>query len=284
MKRSPWFGTAAAFLCLSAVCPAAITSYFADFSGDETSLTSAFAGASDAAVPGWTWNGTAGVGGGEGILVGSSSSNKYYRPTPGADATSAIDLAALSSGQGFRSSADFRWSDIEATDLTVLNFGFVTTQATAMSSTNSMGGSIIRSAGGSGVTLRLRSGTSDVETLSFNQSLFTAGNWYRLVYETVKTDTANTFASVLTLYSIGADGTATPVVMDNVGTPLTISSQIGSSVLYSDSAAFAAYDVRNTNGISAMDNLRLEFIPEPSAAALLAVGMAGMAVRRRRGL
>ncbi|MBX3742900.1 MAG: PEP-CTERM sorting domain-containing protein [Akkermansiaceae bacterium] len=281
MKRSPWFGTAV-FLCLSAVSSAAITSYFADFEGDSTSLTSVFAGASDAAVPGFTWNATAGVGGGAGVLVGSSASNKYYRPSPGADATSAINLASLSSGEGFRSSADFRWSDTSATDLTVLNFGFVTTQGTAMSSSNSMGGSIIRTAGGSTVALRLRSGTSDVETLSFNQSLFTAGSWYRLVYETVKTDTANTFASVLTLYSIGADGTSTAVVMNNAGNPLVVSSQVGASFLYSDTAAFAAYDVRNTNGISAMDNLRMEFIPEPSAAGLLLLGLSGVMARRTR--
>jgi len=264
---------------------AAITSYFEDFSGGSTSLTEKFAAASNGAVVGFEWSATAGVGGGAGITITSSTSNKFYRPTPYSDATSAIDMTAVSAGQGFRFSTDFVWSNTASTALTVLNVGFVpaSTSASAMSSSTSMGGSIIRN-GSSTVQMRLRSGATDVATLGFSQSLFTAGQWYRLVYETRKTDTANTFNSVLTLYSLGLDGTLSPVLMMDGGNQLSITSDVAviATSVYSDATSFAVYDVRNTDGISALDNLGMTFIPEPSSVVFVSLGALGMVAGRRR--
>lgn len=286
MTRFP-FPAAFCFLALSSVSQA-ITSYTADFSGSAGSLTGLFKEVADGAVTsaGMTWGATAGVGGGGGVLVtNSAADNFFYRPDPVDNATSAFNFSALTAGQGFSSSADFLWSasntTSDLTDLTSLNMGFSTARpsnalSAAPGSSSFISGSLIRN-GATTVQLRIRNDNATPFTTTFNQSALTAGNWYRLTYQaTLNGD--GTIANLVTLYAIGADGLATPVEVDSVSGDVTNAGLLASTESYS------SYDIRNanSNGIDAIDNLNVTFIPEPSALALVALGGVALAGRRRR--
>jgi len=278
MKNLPLLSSIGSVLLAAApMSQAVITSYFSDFNSGSGTVTDYTAANGDPAVD-FAWDAAAGVGGGGGVLIGSSASNKYYLP----DDTSAFDFTTLPSGDGYRVTADFRWSDSTSTDLTVINIGFVPSTGSTMSSTTSMGGSLIRAADGSTVTLRLRTGSTNVDTMSFGQDSLTAGNWYRLTYEVTKSGTANAFNGIVTLYSIGEDGLDAAQVFLDGGTPASVSGSQTNATLYEDGSVISVYDVRNTNGINAVDNLGVSYIPEPSAAAMLGLGALAFGARRRR--
>lgn len=278
------FPIATLLLALPSFSQAAITSFNADFSGDAGSLTGLFREAADGAVTGAgvSWGATAGVGGGGGVLVtNSGADNFFYRPGPTPDnATSGFDFSALTVGQGFSSTADFLWSNSSSTDLTSINVGFSTARPTNALSTDVsdsfLSGSLIRN-GSSTVQLRIRSNNATPFTTSFAQSALTAGEWYRMTYQ-VTLNGDGTIANLVALYSIGADGLATPVEVDSVSGNVT-----NAGVLASGSA-FSGYDIRNTNsnGIDAIDNLGVAFVPEPSAVVMVLAGGVVMAGRRRR--
>lgn len=283
MTRFP-FPAAAVLLALSPLSQAAITSYSADFNSGAGSLTGLFKEAVDGAVTGAgvSWGATAGVGGGGGVLVtNSAADNFFYRPDPVANATSAFDFSALTVSQGFSSSTDFLWSNSTSTDLTSLNMGFSTARpsnalSAAPGSSSFISGSLIRN-GATTVQLRIRNDNATPFTTTFNQSALTAGNWYRLTYQaTLNGD--GTIANLVTLYAIGADGLATPVEVDSVSGDVTNAGLLASTESYS------SYDIRNanSNGIDAIDNLNVAFIPEPSALALVALGGVALGGRRRR--
>lgn len=291
MTKLP-FPTAAMLLALSSFSQAAITSYSADFNGGATSLTDPFKETADGAVTsaGMTWGATAGVGGSGGVLVtNTGQDNFFYRPgTTPDNSTSAFDFTALSAGQGFSSSADFLWSNSTATDLTSLNVGFSTARpsnalSAAPGSSSFLSGSLIRNASATTVQLRIRSDNATPFSTTFSQTAsetspgMTAGSWYRLTYQTTLNGDG-TIANLLTLYSIGVDGLATPVEVTSVSGNVTNTGLLGSA------AAYSAYDIRNlnSNGIDAVDNLNVTFIPEPSAMALVALGGVALAGRRRR--
>jgi hypothetical protein len=281
MKRSAWPATVAISLCLSAVCPAAITSYFADFT-DSASLSGSFRSSSNGAVAGAAWSATGGVGGGGGVQITNNTQNAFfYRP----DANSFFDLSSLTTGQGYRSSSDFFWSGAPAsTDLTVITAGFTTGNNlnNALSTNGSLAGSLIRNANSTDLTLRIRfDNTTAPGSLAFSQETLSPNSWYRLQFDMVK-DSATTFSSMVTLYSIGADGLGGPVAVTFNSADVSISRTITAAALAADVDAHSAFDVRANNSITAVDNLRVSFIPEPASAGLFVFGLACMAARRRR--
>ena len=271
-----------ALLAAAPVSHAAITAYVVDFTG-EFSLEDNFQKGGGGDVVGAAWSATSGVGAGGGISITNTGQNNfYYRP----DGDSSFDFAGLSAGQGFRSAADFRWSDSTATELTVLNLGFAisNTAANALSATGSIGGSIIRNttAGITTTLIRLRAGNSTIHSLEFDQAALTDENWYRLTFETLKSETAGTFNSIVTLYSIGADGLSAPVLFNDGTTNIVLLGDLAGAGLYSDTSVSSVYDIRNTNGIDSVDNLNVTMIPEPASAALLGLGAVVFGLRRRR--
>lgn len=283
MMRLP-FPTAALLLALSPFSQAAITSYGADFNSGSGSLTDFFLRTGDNPAAGVTWNATAGVGGGGGLLVtNGTTDNFFYRPGTPSDATSALDFSALTVGQGFSSSVDFLWSNSSSTDLTSLNAGFSITRPNNALSAGSetasfISGSLIRNTPDPNlVQLRIRSHNATPFSKSFVQTTLEAGEWYRMTFQaTMNGD--GTIANLLTLYSIGANGLATPVVVDS------ISGNVTNDMVADSATVYSAYDIRNvnSNGIDAVDNFNVSFIPEPSAIALVALGGVAMAGRRRR--
>jgi len=282
MTKLP-FPAAAMFLALSSFSQAAISSYGADFNSGSGSLTGFFLRTADSAAAGLTWDATAGVGGGGGVLVttGATADNFFYRPTPANNSTSTFDFSALTTGQGFSSSVDFLWSNSTSTELTSVNAGFSTHRGSSALSAGSLttsfiSGSLIRN-GADTVDLRIRSHTGVAFSSTLDQDTLNAGAWYRLTYQaTLNSD--GTIANLVTLYSIGANGLATPVVVNSVSGNVTNDMVADSATMYS------AYDIRNTNsnGIDAVDNLNVTFIPEPSALVLVALGGMAIAGRRRR--
>ena len=266
---------------------AVITAYAVDFNGGASSFIGNFLAANDNSTTSFAWGAASGVGGGGGLdVTNAGQDNIFYRPTPESDGTSAFNMAGLSTGQGFRNSADFRWSNTTAVDLTVINIGFSVAHSSvsAMSSVGSMGGSVIRN-GNTDVNIRLRTGNGNVQTLAFGQSSLTAGSWYRLTYDVVKSTTTDTFNTIVTLYSIGADGLAAPVLFNDGTKNITLAGGTTAAALYADADAFSVYDIRNVNGtgIAQVDNLSVSFlVPEPTAPALLALGGVALGLRRRR--
>jgi hypothetical protein len=276
------FSSTILLLALSSVSQAVITSYGADFNSGAGSLTGFFRETADGAVTdaGVSWDATAGVGGGGGVLVtNAAADNFFYRPSPPDNATSAFDFSTLTTGQGYSSSADFLWSNSTSLNLTSINVGFSPGRASnALSGTADgfISGSLIRN-GTNTVQLRIRNDNVNSPTTDFNQSVLTAGSWYRLTYQmTLNGD--GTIDNLVTLYSIGADGLATPVPVNSVAANTT------NPDLLASTEVFSAYDIRNlnSNGIDAVDNLNVSFIPEPSAMALAALGGLAMVARRKR--
>ena len=212
---------------------------------------------------GFTWGANVGTGATGGLVVDNhtNANNLYYRPSggsgqPGDNATSTFDIAGLAAGFTFNTSLDFKWSNSTATDLTLITLGFAPNRTqNSLSSAGMLGGTIIRTPGtnsGNTVRLRMRTGTTDLAVLDFNQSTLVAGEWYRLSLDLTKTETLNIFDYTLSLYSIGANGTSNATLVSyTVGENTTSASITGTgtnSVIYSDSDAFFGYDIRDTSG------------------------------------
>ncbi|MFA6176021.1 MAG: PEP-CTERM sorting domain-containing protein, partial [Phycisphaerae bacterium] len=176
------------------------------------------------------------------------------------------------------------WSNSTARTLTVLTAGFTLTNnsTTEVSGGNALAGSIIRS-GNSTVTLRMRNAGANANTLAFDQSTLTAGEWYRLSYQLTKAATINEFGYTVSLFSIGADGASAPVLFFDGTKSITITGTVTNSSFYGDSNAFFGYDIRNTNGISQVDNF-VVVVPEPASASLMIIGLVMLALfLRQRG-
>ncbi len=280
-------------LALSAVAfalpmHAQITGFAVDFNADATTYTGNFQrwNTDPQAPVGFTWGANFGVGGGGGLQVDNTAGNNIFYGAVGSGTAATFDIAALSAGTMFSSSIDFVWADTTATALTTITFGLATSRTqTAMSSTGSFGGSIIRN-GSNTVTLRMRNNNANAATLDFNQSALTAGSWYRLAFDFTKSATANEFSYTVSLLSLGANGTSTPVLFNDGTKDITLSGTISNSAIYGDADAFFGYDIRDTStntGITHVDNFTASVIPEPSAYALLTGGLAlGMIGFRRR--
>ena len=267
---------------------AQIVAFDVNFNSASTDFSGNFTRASDGALgSGLAWGAAVGTGATGGLTVTETAArNLFYRPSPASDATSTFNTSALVVGSVFSTSIDFKWADTASTATTVITAGFVpsNTSQTALTSAGALAGSIIRN-GSSTVTLRMRNGTTDTETLTFNQSALTAGSWYRLSYELTRTGTANTFNYTVSLFSIGANGTSTPVIFNDDSKDLTIDGSVSNSAIYTDTNAFFAYDIRGgTTGISHVDNFVVgSTIPEPSSFAFAAGGLAlGLVALRRR--
>lgn len=295
MKPTPHITSLLAVAALG-VLPASaqITGFNANFNADASTYTNNFQRwNTDPQDPvGFTWGSSLGTGGGGGLQVDNTAGNNIFYGAPNsAVGTHTFNLAGLTGGSptaAFSSSIDFVWGSTTATDQTLITFGLASSRSqNAMSSTGSLGGSIIRSSGGSTVTLRLRNSNSTVSSLTFNQSLLTAGSWYQLSFDFTKSATTNEFEYALTLLSLGANGTSTPVVFNDGTKDLTLSGSVTNSTLYGDSDAFFGYDIRDSigsTGISHVDNLVVSAasIPEPSSFALLAGGLSLLIVGGRR--
>lgn len=267
----------AATAALTLPVSAQITGFDVDFDSGASDYTDNFKRwATDPDDPiGFIWSATGGVGGGGGLEVTNTAGNNiFYRPSPGSDATSTFDIAGQDAGASFGASIDFVWANTTATDLTVITFGLTANRLqNALSSSGSLGGSIIRN-GSSTVTLRLRNNNSSAQSLTFDQGLLTAGNWYRLSFDFTKSETANSFDYGLSLLSLGADGTGTPTVFNDGSDDLAMTGSVSNSTLYGDSDVFFGYDIRDSSGstgITHVDNFNVTgaAIPEPSVASLV---------------
>ena len=266
---------------------AQILGYDINFNSGSTTYTDNFRGASDAAAAGFTWGASSGTGGSGGLTVTNTGANNiFYRPAPPDNATSTFDFTSMAAGTTIVTTTDFVWSNIAATDSTLLTAGFVPNNSTvnALTSSGALAGSLIRNAGTSTVTLRMRNGTTNAATINFSQATLTAGNWYQLSYEITKSATANTFDYTVSLYSLGATGTGTPVLFNDGTNDITLSGTLTNSAIYGDANAFFAYDIRDTvgdTGITRVDNFSVEVVPEPMSASLVAAGLLSLAAFRR---
>ncbi len=288
--RLPAILVALATVGMSPLAQAAITGFDIKFNTTTaSSYTDNFKRASDDInMAGLAWSATGGTGGGGGLTVSEQSArNLFYRPTPASNDTSTFDIKNLAAGETFASAIDFKWANTTATTTAVITAGFVpnNTSQGALTSAGALAGSIIRS-GNTTVTLRMRNGTTNATSLEFNQTALTAGNWYRLTYDLTKTDVTNFFNYTVSLYSIGASGTATPVLFNDGTKNITISGSVSNSAIYTDPDAFFAYDIRgDTTGISHVDNLVVSgvVIPEPAHAAIvLLLAAVGAVIARRQ--
>lgn len=276
-------------LAATTVCSihAQILGYDVNFNGSSATYTDNFRKANDAAAVGFIWGAGVGTGGTGGLTVTNTQAvNLFYRPTPTSDATSTFDFANFAAGTKIVSTTDFLWSNTSSTTLTVLTAGLVGSNATdnALTSASALAGSLIRT-GSSDVTLRMRNGTANAQTLDFSQSSLSAGSWYQLSYELTKSATANTFDYVVSLYYIGLNGTSAPVLFNDGTKNITISGTLtNANSIYNDSTAFFAYDIRNAGanlGINAVDNFHVAAVPEPTTVALIGLGLLGFAAARR---
>lgn len=267
---------------------AQIVAYDVNFNAGASTYSDNFLRFNDGALgSGLAWGSSVGTGGTGGLTVTETGArNLFYRPAPASNATSTFNTSALTVGSVFSTSIDFKWADTTSTATTVITAGFVPTNTsqTALTSAGALAGSIIRT-GNTTVTLRMRNGNANATSLDFGQSALTAGNWYRLSYDLVRSATANTFDYTVSLFSIGANGSSTAVLFNDGTKNITISGSVSNSAIYTDTEAFFAYDIRGgTTGISHVDNFVVgSAIPEPSSAALLIGGLAlGVGASRRR--
>ncbi|MFH1500211.1 MAG: PEP-CTERM sorting domain-containing protein [Verrucomicrobiota bacterium] len=284
------FLTLTAVAALTLPASAQITGYDVDFNSGAADYTDNFQRFNDSAVgdTGLNWGAGVGTGGGGGLIVTETSArNIFYRPSPASDATSTFDMTGLGASDVFSTSLDFRWADTTSTSLTVITAGFTPANSsqTALTSSGALAGSIIRNLN-STVTLRIRNGNANAATLDFSQSALTAGSWYRLGYDLIRSETADTFTYSVSLFSIGADGTSGEVLFNDGAKDISITGSVTNSAIYNDTDAFFAYDIRGgTSGISHADNFVVgAAIPEPSTASFVlgGVALASVAFRRRR--
>jgi hypothetical protein len=124
-------------------------------------------------------------------------------------------------------------------------------------------------------TLQLRNNNAQVVVGS--SLTITNGNWYQLSYTLTRTATTDIFSGSVSLWN----STSAGVVGSQVGSTLA-SASISNSTLWNDTSLF--FGVRENTNIVAMDNLNVSLIPEPSAFALLGLGLGLMSLvaRRRR--
>jgi hypothetical protein len=261
---------------------AAITAYTSDFNSGDSSWNDVFKNFNGNSLNDFAWSGTAGVGNSGGILITNGIQNPaFYRP----DDSSSFNLSTLTGGEGYRSTADFFWSGNPASsDLTVLTMGFTidNSKVNALSTGGSLAGSLIRSANSTNLTLRIRYDNNVAAgSLNFPQATLSPGSWYRLQFDMVKAS-ESTFNSIVTLYSIGVNGLVTPVAVTHNSSAVSISGTITAASLSADEEAHSAIDVRANGGITALDNLSVSYIPEPSSAGLVLLGVSGLIARRRR--
>lgn len=283
-----------ALLCLSVAAVSApafgqIVGFDVNFDSGSAAFSDNFTRFNDGVLgAGLAWGAAVGTNGTGGLTVTETAArNLFYRPAPASDATSTFNTSALPLGNVFSTSIDFKWADTSATSTTLITAGFVpgNTSQTALTSAGALAGSIIRN-GTSTVTLRMRNGTTDAGSVTFNQSALTAGDWYRLGYDITRSATTNTFTYTVSLFSIGANGLATQVLFNDGTKDITIAGSVANSAIYGDANAFFAYDIRGgATGISHVDNFTVgSAIPEPSAFAAFAgaVAMGAGVLRRRR--
>ena len=77
MKNLPLpFAIGSALMAAASVSHAAITSYYSDFNSGSGTVTDFYRSSTGNAAADFTWDAGAGVGGGGGVLIGSSASNK----------------------------------------------------------------------------------------------------------------------------------------------------------------------------------------------------------------
>lgn len=102
----------------------------------------------------------------------------------------------------------------------------------------------------------------------------TTGSWYQISYSLTRTTTANTFSASVSLFNATDAGS----VGSQVGS--TLSSSIVDAVFYADTDVYFA--LRENTTISAMDNLKVTQVPEPSPTLVLLGGVGMLVLLRRR--
>jgi len=86
------------------------------------------------------------------------------------------------------------------------------------------------------------------------------------------------YSGKMSLDDYGTDGTT---IVANILTK-TFVDYIGSGSIGNDSTVWAGFMSASANGAGALDNFTATAVPEPSALSLLAVGLGGLAMMRRR--
>lgn len=226
-----------------------------------------------------TWSATAGIGGGGGIVISQTANNSStFIPTAtsftfAAGAANQITVSMMlklnSSGFGGGTSKAF----FGIADATNYSWG-----QNAPTGVSAIGGGL-QNAAQTITRSAVTGGTSFNGNNSGNLTL-TNGNWYQLSAVLTKPASGGIWTADLTLADYDTNGLT--FMGEDVFTGLSVN--MGASSISATSAVnFAVFGVRDQSW-SAMDNLSVTAIPEPSSyAALVGLGALGfIALRRRR--
>ena len=233
---------------------------------------------------GVTYGATAGVGGGGGLLIansgnpstsiipGAATNNTGFTIDLGAAKTVTMSMMLKYSGSlsgttqgflGFSNGQDY-------------NFGSNTVGATS-----AVGGAVI-----AGINLVTRGGTNggvgNGGTGAPNATL-TSGNWYLYQVELTKPlSGSNSWTFNGSLQDFGSNGlVAGAVATSYTGATNAFGTTADTGINAAATQTFLNFGVRNQMWTAA-DNLSVTTIPEPSAFALIGLGLLGLATTRRR--
>ncbi|MDX2111367.1 MAG: PEP-CTERM sorting domain-containing protein [Verrucomicrobiota bacterium] len=261
-------GAASVILC--APLHAAIV-YSTDF-GATTDITNNFTIVDNTD---YSWNATAGVGGGAG-LAGAATTNAASYNYNGLS----FDLSA----GAITLSLDFAANYTAGNNRAVGQIGVVS--ATTQAFTNTVGMNFISarlsptSAGASTWQMQANFRTNDpvlTQQIGTNFTL-TTGQWYRHELTISRSGNADQFLLSGSLTSLGVDGTTVGSVVTSYTDYLVTNAPV-----YADSTLIAGFRSRGTEGPK-LDNFSISVVPEPStyAAILGLIAMAFAFLRRRR--
>ncbi len=182
-----------------------------------------------------------------------------------------INLGVLPEGSTISTSVDLKVRP-ESDALTVLTLGFtlnVSASALTIERGKNVAGSLYRPEGSPSFVLRMRSDSTDLETLELAPDALMEGEWYRLVLVLQKAPANGEFKYSLTLYSIGSDGQSSPAVFNDGIRDITLTGVVDNGEVLDASAARWAIDARSSfdpalkalRGIVVIDNFTLTKTP-----------------------
>ena len=208
-----------------------------------------------AAASTFTFNATAGVGGGGGVVSTSSAFNT--------DAAIYRVGSPNTVGGSFAVSLDYQMQFGSPPDLRV---GFVTAPTGNFTGSNDAWAECF----GAGNPKSLYYYSAPSGFVALGTVGMTAGNWARLEFALTKT-AATTYTGTVTLWDLGGNGLAAPALLSMQGIGFT------SAPLGAAAELFPGFYLQNVS--RAADNFTAtSVLPEPSAAWLLALGGLGSAL------